>query len=227
MAFVNTLDARLPGLAASVATRLTYPGPADTYPTTLLAADPAVRLRQTDGTSVRVPITGGYNFPNLAAAAAVGQHFGISPAEVAAALAGYAPPNNRSQVQRTAAGDDVVLDAYNANPNSVAAALRSFAHRPCAPGQTKLVVLGDMLELRAASSYEHRAVGELLAGLPLPQALLIGPEMAAAAAAFPQAQHVGTKAEAVDWLRRHSVRGQQVLVKGSRGLALETLVEQL
>jgi len=120
-----------------------------------------------------------------------------------------------------------VLDAYNANPSSVTAALRSFAHRPGAPGQTKLVVLGDMLELGAASSYEHRAVGKLLAGLPLPQAPLIGPEMAAVVAAFPQAQHVGTKAEAADWLRRHPGRGQRVLVKGSRGLALKTLVELL
>ena len=64
-------------------------------------------------------------------------------------------------------------------------------------------------------------------GLPLPQALLVGPEMAAAAAAFPQAQHLGTKAEAAGWLRQHPVRGQQVLVKGSRGLALEMLVELL
>ena len=86
---------------------------------------------------------------------------------------------------RTVAGNDVVLDAYNANPNSMAAALRSFAHRPCAPGQTKLMVLGDMLELGAASRFEHRVVGELLAGLPLPQVLLIGPEVAAGGSISP------------------------------------------
>ena len=226
-AFVNTLDARLPGLAAAVPTRLTYPGPADSYPATLLSADPAVALRLADGTEVAAQLTGDYNFPNLAAAAAVGQHFGISTDKIAFALARYNPQNNRSQLVRTAAGNELVLDAYNANPSSMAAALRSFAARPAAAGQTKLVLLGDMFELGDESAAEHRQLGQLLAALRLPQVLLIGPEMALAAAEAPSAQHFATKAEAAEWLRTHSVRGQQVLVKGSRGMALETLVELL
>ena len=226
-AFVNTLDARLPGLAAAVPTRLTYPGPADSYPATLLSADPAVALRLADGTEVAAQLTGDYNFPNLAAAAAVGQHFGISTDKIAFALARYNPQNNRSQLVRTAVGNELVLDAYNANPSSMAAALRSFAARPAAAGQTKLVLLGDMFELGDESAAEHRQLGQLLAALRLPQVLLIGPEMALAAAEAPSAQHFATKAEAAEWLRTHSVRGQQVLVKGSRGMALETLVELL
>ncbi|GAA3986447.1 UDP-N-acetylmuramoyl-tripeptide--D-alanyl-D-alanine ligase [Hymenobacter antarcticus] len=226
-AFVNTLDARLPGLAAAVPTRLTYPGPTDNYPATLLSADPAVALRLADGTDVAAQLTGDYNFPNLAAAAAVGQHFGISTDKVATALARYNPQNNRSQLVRTAAGNELVLDAYNANPSSMAAALRSFAARPVAAGQTKLALLGDMFELGDESAAEHRQLGQLLAELRLPQVLLIGPEMALAAAEAPSAQHFATKAEAAEWLRTHSVRGQQVLVKGSRGMALETLVELL
>ena len=227
-AFVNTLDAQLPGLAAAVPTRLTYPGPADNYPATLLSADPAVALRLADGTDVAAQLTGDYNFPNLAAAAAVGLHFGISTDKVAAALARYNPQNNRSQLLRTPAGNDLILDAYNANPSSMAAALRSFAAaRPVAAGQTKLVVLGDMFELGAASAAEHQQLGQLLARLPLPQVVLIGPEMAGAATAASHFRHFTTKAEAAEWLRQHPVRGQQVLVKGSRGMALETLVELL
>ena len=226
-AFVNTLDARLPGLAAAVPTRLSYPGPADTYPATLLAADPALALRLADGTDVAAQLTGDYNFPNLAAAAAVGQHFGISTDNIAAALAHYNPQNNRSQLLRTPAGNALVLDAYTAHPSSMAAALRSFAARPGAAGQPRLVILGDMFELGDESAAEHRQLGQLLAALRLPQALLIGPEMAAAAAEAPAAQHFATKAEAAEWLRAHPVRGQQVLVKGSRGMALETLVEML
>ncbi|OGX87496.1 UDP-N-acetylmuramoyl-tripeptide--D-alanyl-D-alanine ligase [Hymenobacter lapidarius] len=225
-AFVNTLDAKLPGLAAAVPTRLTYPGAADAYPATLLAADPAVALRLADGTDIAAQLTGDYNFPNLAAAAAVGLHFGVSANKVATALAQYNPQNNRSQLLRTAAGNELVLDAYNANPSSMAAALRSFAGRPAAPGQTKLVILGDMFELGDESAAEHRLLGQLLAELQLPAVLLIGPEMAQAAAAA-QVQHFTTKAEAADWLLQHPVRGQQVLVKGSRGMALETLVELL
>ncbi|MBO2010633.1 UDP-N-acetylmuramoyl-tripeptide--D-alanyl-D-alanine ligase [Hymenobacter negativus] len=226
-AFVNTLDARLPSLAAQVPTRISYPNLVDTYPATLLAADPAVALRLADGTDVAAQLTGDYNFPNLAAAAAVGLHFGISTAKVATALASYNPQNNRSQLVRTAAGNELVLDAYNANPSSMAAALRSFAGRPVAPGHTKLVILGDMFELGDDSAAEHQHLGQLLAGLQFPEVLLIGSEMAGAAAQAATARHFATKAEAADWIRQHPVRGRQILVKGSRGMALETLVEML
>ena len=226
-AFVNTLDPRLPSLAAQVPTTLTYPRVMDNYPATLLSADPAVALRLGDGTELVAQLTGDYNFPNLAAAAAVGQYFGVSTDKIAAALARYNPQNNRSQLLRTPAGNDLILDAYNANPSSMAAALRSFAARPAAAGQTKLVVLGDMFELGEASAAEHRQLGQLLAQLPLPQGLLIGPEMAEAATAAGHFQHFATKAAAAEWLRANPVRGQQVLVKGSRGMALETLVELL
>jgi len=226
VAFVNTLDAQLPALAVPVPVRLTYPGPADTYPATLLAADPAVVLRLADGTDVAARLTGDYNFPNLAAAAAVGQHFGIAADKVAAALAHYDPQNNRSQLLRTA-HNELLLDAYNANPSSMAAALRSFAARPVAAGQSKLAVLGDMFELGDAAAAEHRQLGQLLAELRLPAVLLIGPEMGAAAGAVGNVQHFATKGEAAAWLKQHPVRGQQVLVKGSRGMALETLVELL
>ena len=227
IAFVNTLDARLPALAAAVLTRLTYPSPTDTYPATLLSADPAVALRLANGTDLAAQLTGDYNFPNLAAAAAVGLHFGISADRTAAALARYNPQNNRSQLLRTAANNDLILDAYNANPSSMTAALRSFAARPAAAGQLKLAILGDMFELGDDSAVEHHQLGQLLAELPLPQVLLIGSEMAGAATAASHFQHFATKAEAAEWLRQHPVRGQQVLVKGSRGMALETLVELL
>ena len=226
-AFVNTLDARLPSLAAQVPVTVSYPRLMDTYPATLLSAAPAVALRLGDNTEVVAQLTGDYNFPNLAAAAAVGQFFGVAAANIAAALAAYNPQNNRSQLVRTAAGNELVLDAYNANPSSMVAALRSFAARPAAAGQPKLVLLGDMFELGPESAAEHRALGQLLATLPLPQVLLIGPEMAGAAALAPAAQHFASKAAAADWLRAHPVRGRQVLVKGSRGMALETLVELL
>ncbi|MBF9221961.1 UDP-N-acetylmuramoyl-tripeptide--D-alanyl-D-alanine ligase [Hymenobacter ruricola] len=227
-AFVNTLDARLPGLAAAVPTRLTYPGPADTYPATLLAAAPAVALRLADGTDVAAQLTGDYNFPNLAAAAAVGLHFGVAPERVAAALAQYNPQNNRSQLLRTARGNDLILDAYNANPSSMAAALRSFAARPGAPAD-KLVILGDMFELGDASRAEHRALGKLLLGLGLGGAILIGPEMAQAwnKCAPANTLHFHTKEAAVDWLRRQPLTGRQILLKGSRGMGLETLLPLL
>jgi UDP-N-acetylmuramoyl-tripeptide--D-alanyl-D-alanine ligase len=109
----------------------------------------------------------------------------------------------------------------------MAAALRSFAARPVATGQTKLVILGDMFELGEDSAAEHGGLGHLLAELQLPSVVLVGPEMEKAAAAAGQAQHFTTKAEAAEWLRQNPIRNQQILVKGSRGMALETLVELL
>ncbi|GAB3637460.1 UDP-N-acetylmuramoyl-tripeptide--D-alanyl-D-alanine ligase [Hymenobacter arcticus] len=222
--FVNSLDAKLPALAAAVAQRINYPGPDDTYPATLLAADPQLHLRLWDGTAVAAQLTGEYNFPNMAAAAAVGAFFGVPAAQVAAALASYNPQNNRSQLVRTAHGNDLILDAYNANPSSMAAALRSFAQRPEAH---KLVVLGDMFELGETAAAEHQAIGELLVELGLHNALLIGSLMQAAAAAQPAAHYCADKAAAADWLAQHPVAGQLVLLKGSRGMGLETLLPLL
>ncbi len=229
IAFVNSLDAKLPALAAAVAQRVSYPGPADTYPATLLAADPTgygpqLCLRLWDGTEVAAQLTGEYNFPNMAAAAAVGAFFDVPAGQVAAALAGYNPQNNRSQLVRTAHGNDLILDAYNANPSSMAAALRSFAQRPEAH---KLVVLGDMFELGATAAAEHRDLGQLLAELGLQNAVLIGPLMQAAATAQPTSHYFADKAAAASWLARHPVAGQLVLLKGSRGMGLETLLPLL
>lgn len=222
-AFVNTLDARLPGMATEVAERITYPGPTDTYPAELLGTAPKVMFRLFEGSVVEAQITGGYNFPNLAAAAAVGAHFEVPTGDIAQALAGYAPTNNRSQLVRTA-HNEVLLDAYNANPSSMAAALHSFAARPGTPEQ-KVVILGDMFELGEESRREHAELGHLLADLPFGTVLLIGQEMENAAATNITARHFFTKPEAAAWLQTHPLRGCQVLIKGSRGMGLETLLE--
>jgi UDP-N-acetylmuramoyl-tripeptide--D-alanyl-D-alanine ligase len=226
-AFVNTLDAKLPSLAMSVPHRATYPQPSDTYPATLLAAAPALRLRLGADTEVEAQLTGDYNFPNLAAAAAVGAFFGVPAVAVAAALAAYSPQNNRSQLVRTDRGNDLILDAYNANPSSMAAALRSFAQRPLGASQGRLTILGDMFELGETSTAEHRALGELLADLGLQNAVLIGPLMQAAAAAQPAAHYFADKATAAEWLAQQTIAGQLVLLKGSRGMGLETLLPLL
>jgi UDP-N-acetylmuramoyl-tripeptide--D-alanyl-D-alanine ligase len=227
-AFVNTLDARLPGLAAIVPQRVSYPAPTDTYPATFISAAPNVTLRLPDGTLVEAGITGDYNFPNLAAAAAVGQHFGVPMADIAAALASYAPTNNRSQLVRTN-HNEVVLDAYNANPSSMSAALKSFAthsNASNANNANKVVVLGDMFELGEESTAEHSAIGKLLAELSFGLTLLIGPEMAHAYSACntTNSHYFATKAEAATWLQAHPLENRQILIKGSRSMGLETLL---
>jgi UDP-N-acetylmuramoyl-tripeptide--D-alanyl-D-alanine ligase len=221
-AFVNTADPRLPGLATPVEHRVTYPDPTDTYPAELISAAPQVLLRLFDGTVVAARITGGYNFLNLAAAAAVGAYFEVPSNEIAAALSGYEPTNNRSQLVRTAR-NEVVLDAYNANPSSMAAALTSFATR-LAPAADKVVILGDMFELGEESAAEHRALGELLAAQQFGTVLLCGTDMRHAAEADPAAHYFPTKAELTAWLQEQDFRHRQILIKGSRGMGLESVL---
>ncbi|ALD22460.1 UDP-N-acetylmuramoyl-tripeptide--D-alanyl-D-alanine ligase [Hymenobacter sp. DG25A] len=225
-AFVNTADAQVANLAQVVPTRITYPNPADTYPAELLSATPNVVLRLYEGTVVEAQINGGYNFLNLAAAAAVGAHFGVPTADIAQALASYAPTNNRSQLVRTQY-NEVLLDAYNANPSSMAAALASFATRPTLAGQQRVVILGDMFELGTESQREHTVLGHLLTDLTFDTVLLIGEEMRLAAATHMTAHYFSTKPEAAAWLQAQPLRNQLILIKGSRGMGLETLVELL
>lgn len=224
-AFVNTLDARLPGLAAPLPKRITYPSAADTYPAELVSATPAVVVRLFSGDKVEARMTGSYNFPNLAAAAAVGAYFEVPATDIAAALAGYEPTNNRSQLVRTTR-NEVLLDAYNANPSSMAAALHSFAARPGQP-EDKVVILGDMFELGTESSAEHQTLGRLVHALPFGTVLLIGSDMREAAAAHSAAHYFATKPEAVAWLQANPLHNRQILIKGSRGMGLETLLELL
>jgi UDP-N-acetylmuramoyl-tripeptide--D-alanyl-D-alanine ligase len=165
-------------------------------------------------------LIGNYNAPNALAAVCVGHHFGVPDEVIAGAISDYTPSNNRSQLKDTGR-NQLVLDAYNANPTSMAAALENFAKLP--GDKPKLAILGDMLELGKVSRAEHAAMASLVDRLGL-EALFVGQEFMQAlgdARCHPDAQ-AATKA-----LQAIQPQGRLILVKGSRGIKLETLVEQL
>lgn len=232
-AFVNLADSRLAPWAARLAGSVTYPTPESAAPAHLLSAEPFVTL--TLGADLRplaTRLSGAYNFENLAAAAAVGRHFGVAEEAIRAALAAYEPTNNRSQLAyRPATGNHLTLDCYNANPSSMTAAVRHFATLPGTDeaGQAlpKLLILGEMLELGEAGPTEHRRLGTELAELGFTDVLLVGAGMQAAAAAYPVARYFATKAELADWLRANPPRQRRILLKGSRGVGLETVAGEL
>ncbi len=257
--FLNPTDPYLAPWATRLPRVVTYPGPGTTAPAQLVGAEPFVVLELGGeggaggaATNAHHPTTlpphhpttplphhlttqlsGAYNFENLAAAAAVGRHFGVPEAAIRAALAAYAPTNNRSQLAfRPATGNHLTLDAYNANPSSMTAAVRHFATLPPTDddGQPlpKLLILGDMLELGAEAPAEHAALGRLLGELGFgAEALLVGPLMAEAAAANPAARYFATKAELAAHLLAEPPRYHRILLKGSRGMGLETVGEGL
>ncbi len=168
---------------------------------------------------ITTKLIGAYNAPNALAAVCIGQFFGVPDELISAALTAYTPSNSRSEFRDTGR-NHLVLDAYNANPTSMAAALRNFA--AMTSDRPKLAILGDMRELGAESAAEHAAIVNLVRELGL-DAHYVGPEFqrTTPAQAFPDA------AALLHLLKQEPLTRHLVLVKGSRGIKLETLVEGL
>jgi UDP-N-acetylmuramoyl-tripeptide--D-alanyl-D-alanine ligase len=172
-------------------------------------------------TSVKTELAGAYNLYNIATAIAVGRYFGIAEGQIHEAVAAYHPDNNRSQWHKTSK-NDLILDAYNANPSSMEQALKSFAKQ----GHTnKLFILGDMRELGEASSDEHKQIFELAQSLGL-KGIWVGEWFKQLAEAHGE---VGFRdvASANTYVRDQAWQGQLILIKGSRGIELENLVPLL
>ncbi len=172
---------------------------------------------------IQTSLIGDYNLSNLLAAACIGNHFKVSPEEIAAALAAYAPTNSRSQLVQTA-GNKIVLDAYNANPSSMEGAIKNFLSlQEDAP---KMIILGDMLELGKYSTSEHRGILELLKKNNFARIILVGPEFCSVSETLPQKCFRNVE-EAIEHFRSNPVKDHSILLKGSRGIRLEKLLEVL
>lgn len=170
---------------------------------------------------VSTQLIGDYNLANALTAVAIGQHFGVSDERIAEALTAYTPNNNRSQFCDTGR-NHLILDAYNANPSSMKVALENFA--AMRTDRPKLAILGGMKELGNDSRAEHESIVRAVQELGL-DAVFVGPEFAELAGmgliTYPDAN------AALEASRRKPLTGYMILVKGSRGTRLETLVEDL
>jgi UDP-N-acetylmuramoyl-tripeptide--D-alanyl-D-alanine ligase len=178
-----------------------------------------------DEIDVWLPLHGAYNVDNALAAAACGWRLGVPLAEIAAAFAGVAPAAMRGVVHALAGGGTLIDDAYNSNPFALEQALAAAASLP---GARRWAVLGDMLELGPDAPRFHREAGERAAALGFAPVAAVGPlarELAAGAGAAGRA--FADSAAAAEWARGELRRGDLVLVKGSRGIKLERVVEAL
>ena len=173
-------------------------------------------------------LVGSYNADNVMAALAVGAQFGIDTAEAAEAIAAYAPSNNRSQMTATER-NTLIVDAYNANPTSMDAALVNFSNVEAAK---KMALLGDMLELGDDSVAEHVTVVKKALASGIDTICLVGSEFGKALK-----ENAGLNAENVfwfsdsqtlaDWLDGQKTNGATVLIKGSRGTRMEKTIQSL
>ncbi|WP_460939032.1 UDP-N-acetylmuramoyl-tripeptide--D-alanyl-D-alanine ligase [Spirosoma humi] len=192
----------------------------DEEPITLLSESPVVVYRDSTGHEVTTHLPGRYNFENMLAALAIGAYFDVSPEEASRAVADYNPTNNRSQ-HITKGTNTVLLDAYNANPSSMAAAIQQFAATPV---KRKVVILGDMYELGPESEAEHAALGKLIAESKFDLVILAGKDMHYALGYLPKAYYFPDKFSLHNWLMDNPMTDTHILVKGSRGMSLESVV---
>ncbi len=193
-------------------------------------ARPSFRLRTPDGDApVHLTLSGEHQVGNALAAAAAGLVLGFSPVDVAAGLAAARPVSRwRMEVAERPDGVTVVNDAYNANPESMAAALRALVAMGAGTGAPRRTwaVLGEMAELGDAADEEHAAVGRLAVRLGIERVVTVG-ERAAGMAVGGAAIAVADSEAALELLRAELLPGDVVLVKASRAVALERLAAAL
>lgn len=175
-----------------------------------------------DGKSyqVQTQLIGEYNFPNALAAITIGRFFGVEDAKINEALSGYTPQNNRSQLKKT---DDntLIIDAYNANPTSMMAALQNFRNMEV---PHKMLILGDMRELGAESAAEHQKIADYLKECAFEKVWLVGDQFAAAEHSFQTYPNVQ---EVIKELEADKPKGYTILIKGSNGIKLSSVVDYL
>jgi UDP-N-acetylmuramoyl-tripeptide--D-alanyl-D-alanine ligase len=191
----------------------------------LLKSDPFIELSwkgKAGSFQTEVQLTGTYNFENILAAICIGQFFEVSPQAINSGLAGYLPNNNRSQITKTAT-NTVICDFYNANPSSMAAALTNIE---LLSSDNKVVIIGDMFELGEESSVQHQHIIEQAEKLQVNTLVFIGKYFYEAKQGH-KGYFFNTPAEAHTFLSEHPVSHSLVLLKGSRGMALEQLLPLL
>ena len=192
----------------------------------VLECNPFVKFRWRskggDWHIVQTSLIGAYNVDNALAAITIGLRFGVSEDKASAAVAGYVPQNNRSQLTETGR-NHLVVDAYNANPTSMAAAIENFSMMKA---DNKMLILGDMRELGEVSEAEHRNIVELLKEKGFTKVWLVGSEFAKVAQE--SEFRLFADVEAVnDALRIEPLNGYSILIKGSNSIGLTKTITNL
>ena len=165
-------------------------------------------------------LIGSYNAENVLAAVCVGTYFGVAPSQIKSAIESYQPTNSRSQYKKTDR-NSLIIDAYNANPTSMAASINNF-NEVTLPN--KALILGEMRELGADSDAEHQKIIDMLENFGLTDVRLVGHCFDSAKTSFPR--YADVDALIAD-LKANPVEGKTILVKGSNGNHLDKVVEWL
>jgi UDP-N-acetylmuramoyl-tripeptide--D-alanyl-D-alanine ligase len=221
--FRNTDLDYLEGMAHDIALQITYGSTNAAYIGKPLMngvfLDVAMLTTHTE-TTIKTNLVGEYNFPNVLFAVAAGLHFGIGIDEIKSAIAAYAPDNSRSQWLQKGS-NKIILDAYNANPTSMRAAILNFA---TADLPNKILWIGGMKEMGSEELNEHRELVSLISNYKWTGVILVGKEFKDV-----HGNHTWfeTSAEAAAYVKDHQPENSSILLKGSRGSKMEVLMDAL
>lgn len=223
--FVNGQDDLLMSLSDGIE-RVCYNALTSVYEVSVAESIPAVSLRVLQGDSegvIQTQMVGEYNCTNVAAVLELGNSYGISFNQMKLAIEAYEPSNNRSQIVEKE-NNRIILDAYNANPASMAVALDNFAKLNVSH---KVVLLGAMKELGEYSIEEHQAIVDAITGDVFQSKMVVGEEFFLLPNRPKDVVFFKTIEEIKSYLREHSIEGATILIKGSRSMKMESIVDLL
>lgn len=196
-------------------------GPSDSdYPVELISADDSV-IVEFDGTQIQSHLTGIYNFENIAAAIAVGAFFNVPTEDIKAGIEGYKPTNLRSQIIHKES-NTILMDAYNANPSSMMAALENFKKNE---SKNKVLCLGDMFELGESAAEEHQNIVDYLEKNFMGRTYLVGQNFSKTFTENPYIEKFATFDEFQNELKNNPPSNAYIFVKGSRSMQMERVLD--
>lgn len=189
--------------------------------TSIISSNPYLSIRW-ESENINTNLVGDYNFENVMAAIAVGMYFEVDKNLIIKAIEEYTPANNRSQIIKTS-NNNIVMDAYNANPVSMEFSIRNFKNI-CE--KKSMLILGDMKELGKESDNEHRIIIKLIKDLAFKNVILVGDNFKKAAenTDFKTFKNVE---DLIAYINDNKIKGYNILIKGSHGIHLEKLVNLL
>ncbi len=188
---------------------------------TLLKKEPFLEVainKGADISSIQTKLVGDYNLPNVLAAVAIGKYFKVPDEKIKAAIENYTPSNSRSQLVERGT-NKIILDAYNANPSSMKVAIENFS---TTSAENKVLLLGAMAELGDESRSEHEAIVELLKKWNWGNVVLVGGDFLKINHPYLQFHN---STEAKEWLRQQHFENTHLLIKGSRSMKMEIVLE--
>lgn len=219
--FVNSDDERQMNNSEGMK-RITFGAKDSNYIITLLESSNQLRV-QFKGIEIQSNLVGQYNFSNIAAAIAIGAYFDVQPFQIKKGIESYIPSNNRSQILSKGT-NTIMMDAYNANPSSMMAALENFKN---VKEPNKMMILGDMFELGVDAASEHQTIVEYISEHSLGKAYLVGINFFETELDDENIQRFKTVENLKKEIERNPPQHTAILIKASRGMALERIVEFL